>query len=152
MDVYRARWIIEDYFKALKTGCCLERRQIESYDALRKVLAILAPIAWRLLGLTRQDSKRRPTWAFSTLELELLSKADPREGEGNVVADDFVLDAFRGQRGLSIASRSRNASLSSLWARTRAASEAGDAKHVPVCVRAPERRPGGFETACYEYV
>jgi hypothetical protein len=83
VDIYRARWIIEDYFKALKTGCSLERRQIESYDALRKMLAILAPIAWRLLylrGLTRQSPKRRATWAFSTLELELLSRAAATRG------------------------------------------------------------------------
>jgi len=78
VDVYRARWTIEDYFKALKSGCALERRQMESYDALRKVLAILAPIAWRLLylrGLARSAPNRRPTWAFSSLELELLSRA-----------------------------------------------------------------------------
>ncbi len=76
----------------------------------------------------------------------------PREGEKKVVADDFALDAFRSRRGPSIAVRRRSASLSSLWARTRAASDAGDAKRVPAGVRAAERRSGGFETACYEYV
>ena len=34
IDSYRARWVVEEYFKALKTGCAYEARQLESYDAL----------------------------------------------------------------------------------------------------------------------
>ena len=30
VDAYRARWVIEEFFKALKTGCALEKRQLES--------------------------------------------------------------------------------------------------------------------------
>lgn len=48
VDHYCARWLIEDYFKALKTGCSLEKRQSGSYHALTKVTALLAPLA--LLG------------------------------------------------------------------------------------------------------
>lgn len=51
VDAYRARWTIEEYFKALKSGCAYERRQLESKDALVNALGILAPIAWRLLAL-----------------------------------------------------------------------------------------------------
>ena len=36
VDIYRKRWLIEEYFKALKTGCSLEKRQVGSFDALRK--------------------------------------------------------------------------------------------------------------------
>jgi hypothetical protein len=83
VDHYRARWTIEDYFKALKSGCSLERRQVESYDALCKVLAILAPIAWRLLhlrGLARQAPNGRATRAFSSIDLQLLSRAAATRG------------------------------------------------------------------------
>jgi len=83
VDYYRTRWTIEDYFKALKTGCSLERRQMESYDALCKVLAILAPIAWRLLylrGLARHAPNTRATRVFSRVELELLSRAPATRG------------------------------------------------------------------------
>jgi hypothetical protein len=31
IDLYRARWRIEEYFKALKTGCAFEKRQLESW-------------------------------------------------------------------------------------------------------------------------
>jgi hypothetical protein len=51
VDIYRARWVIEEYFKALKTGCKLEERQLESYDSLLRAFALFAPIAWLMLRL-----------------------------------------------------------------------------------------------------
>ena len=54
VDAYRARWVIEEYFKALKSGCAYELRQLSSQGALLNALAILAPIAWRLLLLRSQ--------------------------------------------------------------------------------------------------
>jgi hypothetical protein len=51
IDWYRRRWKIEEYFKALKTGCAFERRQLQSLPALLNTLALLAPIAWQLLTL-----------------------------------------------------------------------------------------------------
>jgi hypothetical protein len=58
VDMYRARWRIEELFKALKTGCAFEQKQLESYEALTNALAIYLPIAWRLLllrALARDD-------------------------------------------------------------------------------------------------
>ena len=49
VDHYRSRWTIEEYFKALKTGCKLEKRQLESYHALSNALSLFVPIAWRIL-------------------------------------------------------------------------------------------------------
>jgi hypothetical protein len=51
VDSYRARWTIEEYFKALKSGCNYEKRQLESRYTLLNALGILAPLAWRLLAL-----------------------------------------------------------------------------------------------------
>jgi hypothetical protein len=51
VDTYRGRWLIEEYFKALKTGCSFEKRQLESYHALTLAMAVLAPVAWKLLRL-----------------------------------------------------------------------------------------------------
>lgn len=51
VDHYRARWVIEEYFKALKTGCAFEKRQLTSLAALLRALAIFIPMAWRLLML-----------------------------------------------------------------------------------------------------
>lgn len=51
VDAYRCRWRIEEYYKALKTGCALEARQLESSGGLLNTLALFTPIAWRLLQL-----------------------------------------------------------------------------------------------------
>lgn len=51
VDTYRARWVIEEYFKALKTGCAYDLRQLESETTLVNALAIFIPIAWGLLRL-----------------------------------------------------------------------------------------------------
>ncbi len=61
---YRRRWIVEDYHQALKTGCRMEQRQVESYDGLRRLLGLLAPLAVRLLQLrtlARQQPERAAT-------------------------------------------------------------------------------------------
>jgi hypothetical protein len=78
VDIYRLRWTIEEYFKALKTGCALEKRQVESYEALRKVLALFVPIAYRLLllrGLERLDSGAPAHRAFSKIDLHIMANA-----------------------------------------------------------------------------
>jgi len=51
IDCYRRRWLIEEYFKAIKTGCAYEKRQLESSHTLLNALALFVPIAWRLLTL-----------------------------------------------------------------------------------------------------
>lgn len=51
VEWYRTRWLIEEFFKCLKTGCAYERRQLESLNTLLVALALLAPIAWQLLLL-----------------------------------------------------------------------------------------------------
>lgn len=66
VDAYRARWRIEELFKALKTGCALEKRQLESLETLTNATATLLPIAWRLLHL-RSQTNEAPNAPASTL-------------------------------------------------------------------------------------
>lgn len=101
VDLYRQRWLIEEFFKALKTGCALERRQIESYDGLCKVLAILAPIACQLLWLRSMGRLQpdRPAKAiFTNTELEILHRARATKGmaEAKTVGDALLLLARLG--------------------------------------------------------
>jgi hypothetical protein len=75
VDCYRARWVIEEYFKALKTGCQFEKRQLASAHSLLNALAIFAPVAWRLLllrHLARTDKKLPVTSALTARQLEVL--------------------------------------------------------------------------------
>lgn len=48
---YCGRWKIEEWHKALKTGCKMEERQLAGWDRLEVLLAILSVIAWRLLAV-----------------------------------------------------------------------------------------------------
>lgn len=75
VEFYRGRWIIEEYFKALKTGCAIEKRQHESYDALLKMVAICLPIAWRMLllrTLARGTPEAPAIAALSPTQVEVL--------------------------------------------------------------------------------
>jgi hypothetical protein len=56
---YRIRWVIEEFFKALKTGCAFEKRQLESLKTLVNALAMFTVIAWRLL-LLRYVARAEP--------------------------------------------------------------------------------------------
>jgi hypothetical protein len=60
VDWYRARWVIEEFFKALKTGCAFEKRQLHDLHALSNALGLFIPVAWQLLVL-RADARARPT-------------------------------------------------------------------------------------------
>ena len=51
VDFYRCRWLNEELNKALKTGCVVQERRLESLDALTTVLALSLPIAVELLAL-----------------------------------------------------------------------------------------------------
>jgi hypothetical protein len=51
LGYYEKRWLIEEYHKALKTGCRVESRQLQSKDGLERITALLSVVAVRLLQL-----------------------------------------------------------------------------------------------------
>lgn len=55
---YGGRWTVEDYHKALKTGCGVEALQLTTAARLRPVLALLSVVAVSLLQL--RDADRAP--------------------------------------------------------------------------------------------
>jgi Transposase DDE domain len=72
VDGYRRRWLIEEFFKALKTGCAYEKRELESVRTLSNFLGIASVLAWRLLLLRtlHRENSARP--ATDVVEPELL--------------------------------------------------------------------------------
>jgi hypothetical protein len=48
-DGYRTRWVIEEYFKATKTGCAFESKQLESFETISNLLAYVLVIAYALI-------------------------------------------------------------------------------------------------------
>lgn len=63
LDIYRARWVIEEFHKALKTGCMFEKRQLESFESITTLLALSYPIACELLRV--RSRARQPGVAAS---------------------------------------------------------------------------------------
>jgi hypothetical protein len=59
VERYRARWTIEEYFKALKTGCAYESRQLGDFESLVNAFAVFAAIACTLLAI-RSDARLAP--------------------------------------------------------------------------------------------
>jgi hypothetical protein len=51
IDWYRRRWMIELFFRTLKTGCKVEELQLSTKERLEKALVIYIIIAWRVLML-----------------------------------------------------------------------------------------------------
>jgi len=49
---YCCRWGIEIWHKALKSGCAIETRQLETADRLQRCLALFSVIAWRIVFTT----------------------------------------------------------------------------------------------------
>jgi hypothetical protein len=92
VDYYRRRWIIEEYFKALKTGCAYEKRQLENRRALLNTLAFLAPIACQLLEL-RQHSRDETTaaTALTPKQVQILRSVSKRKLPEQPTARDMML-------------------------------------------------------------
>ena len=94
VDSYRTRWMIEEYFKALKTGCAFESRQLGDYEGLVNALAVLAPIACGLLQL-RSDARDQPdapaTRVLTPTQLDVLRAFGRKRISANPTARDALL-------------------------------------------------------------
>ncbi len=102
VDLYRKRWVIEEFFKALKTGCAYEDRQLMSLRALLNGLVVAVPVAWRMLAL-RSLAHRTPEEPASSLfaedELRLLRVVSKRVRLQEKPTVDEVLRAIAGLGG-----------------------------------------------------
>jgi hypothetical protein len=80
---YKWRWLLEDFHKVLKTGCRMEDRLLQTVAAQWRLLALLTPMAMRLLWLrqTAQLSPDTPATEVVSQELVLLvTLLDKRPG------------------------------------------------------------------------
>jgi len=94
IEAYRARWVIEEYFRALKQGCAYEKRQLENMRAILNALAVFMPIAWQLLALrnaARVDPERPATKVLDYLKLEILRRHPKLELAASPTARDAML-------------------------------------------------------------
>jgi hypothetical protein len=81
VDLYRTRWVIEELFKALKSGCLYEQRQLEGRRALLNALALFLPVACQMLWLRSRAQHAPDTPAAEVLsarQLQLLREASKK--------------------------------------------------------------------------
>lgn len=94
IDYYRGRWVIEEFFKAIKTGCAYQKRQLESLENLLVALAIFVPVAWQLLNLrtmSRSMPKEAASCCFSKRQLTVLRLASKNKlAEAPTVGDALL--------------------------------------------------------------
>ena len=79
---YTARWWIEEYHKALKSGAGVEQSQLQQADRLAALIAVLAVVAVRLLS-TKLLARARPESleAASSFGPELLALLAKKLGQ-----------------------------------------------------------------------
>ena len=74
---YLLRWLTEDYHQCLKTGCAIEKRQLDHADDIRRLLGFLGPIAARLLqmrNLARAEPELPAEQHIEPLTLAILAQ------------------------------------------------------------------------------
>lgn len=100
VDGYGCRWRDEEFFKVLKTGCAIEKRQLESCHGLENALAVYIPIAWRVLRhrtLARAHGDSPASTVLTPLQIRILRRISKKKLPRSLtVADALVAVAALG--------------------------------------------------------
>lgn len=78
LTYYEKRWLIEEWHKALKSGCRVERRQLKTKERLERITALLSVVSVRLLQLksaARTNPERPATEVVPKRWISMLQKA-----------------------------------------------------------------------------
>ncbi len=78
VEYYESRWLIEEYHKALKTGCAVTRHELRTAKRLEALVGLLTVVAVRLLALksaARTDADRPAAKVVPHLWLHMLKAA-----------------------------------------------------------------------------
>ena len=100
VDAYRARWTIEEFNAAVKTGCAYEAREFESRHALLNMLALSLPVACEAMWLrsrARSSSDAPADEVLSPLQLDVVRHfSSYRLGSSPTVTDALLAVAALG--------------------------------------------------------
>jgi hypothetical protein len=92
LEHYEKRWLIEEFHKALKTGCRLEERQYETAKRLESVTGVLSVVAVRLLQLktlAKNEPQRPASQAVPARWIQMLQSLRKRPPKAPWTVRDF---------------------------------------------------------------
>lgn len=92
LEIYEKRWLIEEFHKALKTGCGLEERQYTTAERLEAITGVLSVVAVRLvqLKMMARDEPQRPAEQVVPRKwIEMLRSLRKRPPQGPWTVRDF---------------------------------------------------------------
>ncbi len=100
IEWYEARWVIEEYHKAMKTGCGIEELQFTYLDRLEPMIAVLSTVAITLLNLraicrTPDAETRRATTLFSADYVRVLAAWRFKKPRTDLTIREFCLALAR---------------------------------------------------------
>jgi len=84
VDIYIHRWLIEEFFKAIKSGCNYQELQLETAHALLVALSVYVAVAWRMLlmrWLDRYKHNEPATAVLSTTQVQVLKAVRHKDGK-----------------------------------------------------------------------
>jgi hypothetical protein len=107
VEYYEARWVIEEFHKALKTGCNIERRQLKTGGRLAPLIGLMSVQAVRLLQLksvARAEPNRPAEQIVPKRYIRLLERCRKLAPGSLVTVRDFFrtlakLGGFLGRKG-----------------------------------------------------
>lgn len=106
VETYRARWIVEEFHMALKTGVGIEHRQFESLGVHGVFLAFASMVAWRMLALRTEARRPVPRLArdiltFTQLAVlrRLVPELPPVPDARQALRAIAILGGFMGRKG-----------------------------------------------------
>lgn len=107
IEYYEQRWKIEEFHKALKTGCRVEHRQLQKAERLERMLAVSSVVAVRLLQLKTaacQNPERSARQLVPLAWIKLLQKLRRRPINLDLNIREFLrqlagLGGFLGRKG-----------------------------------------------------
>jgi hypothetical protein len=81
INIYIAKWLIEEFHMGLKTGCSIEDKQFETRPRLENILGISSMVACRLLqirDICRSGIDVPATEVLTTPQIEILQSVNPK--------------------------------------------------------------------------
>jgi hypothetical protein len=93
VQCYERRWLIEEYHKALKTGCQVEERRYQTADRLERIVGLLSVLAVRLLQwktVARETPQRPAREVAPAVWIRLLQRIRHRPQTADLTIHQFV--------------------------------------------------------------